>query len=437
VYASLLRGALFRDRQREVARYEQRYGLDLDRAEIERFQAERLNTIWRYCLDEVPFYRSWAAEHGLPERISSLADLKGFPVLTKAVIVERGDEVFQGGAIDLAYSTGGTSGVPARYPRGKRDALGTYANTYTGRGWWGIKPFDSYLHIWGHAHLFGGEGLSGKVQKLKRRAADGLVNAVRVNGYDMTAEAIESHYMVLLQRNPTYVVGYTSAIFRLARHIEARGEGVASLTKLRAVVVTAETVTRADVDLISGVFQVPVIIEYGAAETGVMATSRGSSWPLQVLWQSFIVSVADGGEMAVTTLNDRLFPLINYAIGDRTEGGDLVDGNALTLDAVTGRSKDVVVVSTTNGEHLELSAILPVHILKSQQGVTAVQFRQEGPGTLRIYLSADRELVLNDVTATFTAHLSRDHATYDPGSVAFEQSSEPMLTKAGKQALFV
>lgn len=436
MYAPLLRLALFRERQLEVAEQSAVYAQGLSRTEIERRQVSRFNEVWKYCLTEVPFYQAWAKEHGLPSRVGSLAEIQAFPLLTKADIVGRTDEVFQGGKITAAYSTGGSSGAPARYPRGDGDALSLYANTYAGRGWWGIRPFDSYLHLWGHAHLFGGGGVSGVVQKAKRKAADALANATRVNAYDMTPDALQSHYAALVRSNPAYIVGYTSAVFKLARHIETMGVSVAGLTKLRAVVVTSETVTGADVELTSRVFGVPVVIEYGAAETGVMATSHGGSWPLRVLWQSFIMSVNDG-DIAVTTLNDRLFPLINYAIGDMAEGGDISAGNALTLGTVTGRSTDTVRFGRVSGGGIEVNALLPIHILKGEPGVTAVQLRQESPSNLRVFLSADHDINMGRIAETFTIHMLGEYPEYDPDSVHFEQAPAPVLTKAGKQALFV
>ncbi|MDQ0689856.1 hypothetical protein [Arthrobacter sp. W4I7] len=437
MYAPLLRSILLRDRQRKLAESSKGYLAELGRDRIEQAQVDRFNAVWAYCLEEIPFYSSWAREYDLPPRISSLADLRQFPALTKSVIVQRGSEIFQNGRITNAYSTAGTSGTPARYPSGEHDVLGYYTTTYTGRGWWGIRPFDSYLHIWGHAHLFGGSGIKGKIQKAKRKVQDILANATRVSSYDMSKDGLRSDYHALTRSNPSYIVGATSAVFKLARFIESNSSSLAGLTKLKSVVVTAETVTQADVDVISRVFGVPVVIEYGSAETGVMATSRGGSWPLQVQWQGFILSVADDGDVSVTTLNERLFPLINYSIGDRVEGGDIVDGNALTLGAVTGRSQDVVTVSTLDGEHLELSAVLPVHLLKSEPGVSSVQLRQEAPGVLRIFLSADRPLPLRDVAEAFTSQMKREHSMFDPVSVSFEQIQEPLLTKAGKQALFV
>lgn len=432
MYAPALRRMLFTDRQREVAQRSELYVKVKDRTDIELHQVERFNTMWRHCLQSVPFYTRWAQEHSLPRQISRPSDLRDFPLLTKRVLNERADEVFQGGVITAAYSTGGTTGTPVRYPRGEADAQSIYANTYIARAWWDVRPFDSYVHLWGHAHLFGGTPFA----RLRRQVADRIVNATRLNAYELTPAALESHYRALLKRNPKYLVGYTSAVCRLARHIDAQGDSPLAPSQLRAVVVTAETVTEADVELIRHVFGVPVVTEYGAAETGVIAASCQATWPLQVLWDSFVVLLGADQSIAVTTLNDRLFPLVNYSIGDLAEPGDVVAGNALTLSAVVGRSQDVVRVGTVDGGGLELSAILPVHVLKSEPGIVSVQFAQHRGDRLRIFLHADRPLALEEIAERFHAALRSDHPLYDTASVAFEQIAAPILTKAGKQALF-
>lgn len=435
---ALLRAVMMRNRQQEIAQAAQIYNLDLSRAQIEEAQLRRFNKVWTYCLNEVPFYQAWAKEHSLPPQLQHIRELGMFPILTKEIVVERTDEIFQQGFITDAFVTGGSTGIPARYPKGPRDYLTNYAQTYAGRNWWDIQPFDPYLHIWGHAHLFGGDGLTGKIQKLKRQVADTLINAVRVNAYDMSPQGLESHYQALLRQNPFYITGYTSAVFKLARHIEAQGGLKQKISNLHAAVVTSETVTQADVNVISRVLGVSVIIEYGSVEMGTMATSRNGSWPLQVLWQTFAIRLPGmSGELNVTTLSDRLFPLINYTVGDRGVAEDIVDGNVLTLAAVTGRNKDVVVMATQDGQPLELSPILPVHILKGEPGIHAVQFRQDTPNRLRIFLAGNGELPLEQLTRMFVGHMQDDHPDFDTGSVVLEQVEQPLLNKKGAQALFV
>ncbi|AXH00705.1 hypothetical protein DVJ83_16250 (plasmid) [Deinococcus wulumuqiensis] len=364
--------------------------------------------------------------------MGSLEEIQLFPPLTKKEIIGRSDEIFQHGAITQAYSTGGSSGEPTRFPAALHEALDNYARTYAARSWWGLQPMDPYLHIWGHSHLFGG----GPVQKLKRRVQDTLSGAMRVNAYDMSEEGIAGHYQALIRQNPMSIIGYTSAVFRLARHIEHHKLRTRGLTRLKAVIVTSETVTEPDIEVLERVFGVPVVIEYGSAETGTIATSRGNSFPLQVLHLSNLVQLASEGGIRVTTLTDRIFPLINYDIGDRGEAAERSGGSVLKLAHVQGRAREVVKVRKVNGQMLELSPILPVHILKSEPGIVAVQYRQHAD-RLEILLTGHGELPLSELAQLFGQRLGTDHPDFDPASVTFEQVPAPVLTKAGKHALFV
>lgn len=427
--AHLVRKLLLSDRLSELARRERLYAADPDRAQIERHQVESFNRIWQYCLNSVPFYVKWAKEHDLPPQLSDIAELRDFPHLTKRILTNEAHLVFDDTSTRY-YLTGGSSGTPARFPRGPGEELSNYADIYTTRGWWGIRPFDPYVHLWGHYHLTGNT-----LGRAKRRLLDAVAGATRLNAYDMTEETMGRHLQTLRRSDPVYIVGYTSSLFKLARRIEARSTSLA-LRRLRAVILTAETVTDADVTLVSRVFGVPVINEYGAAETGVMAASRGESASLQVLWASRVVQLTNEGNIRVTTLNDRLFPLINYEIGDQAVPGDMDRGNALTLASIRGRTQDFVHIRNMDGTVLEISAMLPVHILKLEPRVTAVQFRQKDD-YLQILIVASGPLDLPTVARTFASRLRKDHPDFDQKSIRLAQIDSPALTKAGKQALFI
>jgi phenylacetate-CoA ligase len=429
-----MRSVFLTGRQREIARKRDLYDRPAPVTEIARAQVDGFNRIWRHCVAEVPFYQRWSRTHGLPERITRLADLADFPVLRKRDVVDHEDEIFQHGRIKDYCSTGGSTGTPMRFPRQPRDTLDAYANLYVGRGWWGLRPFDSFVHLWGHAHLFSTRPHRWLI-KARRALADRFVNGTRLNAYDQSEAAVRSHYRAVIARDATYLVGFTSTLFKLARFMQS--EGLAPPARLRAVVVTAEMVTPAEVELIETAFRVPVVVEYGAGEVGVIAVSRGQTWPLQVFWDSVLVRPADGGGVRLTTLNDRLFPLINYDIGDLV---DIADGDADTvirIASVRGRQQDVIRVSSRDGATIELLALMPIQILKYQPGIVAVQFRQDGPGRLRIFLQMRDEPRLSDVAAVFTREVLRYQPTFDPTSVTFELVDEPALTPAGKHRLFV
>ena len=429
----ILRRLIFRKRQQWVARKSALYSEQPARHEIEARQVARFNARWSECLS-MPFYRRWAAEHDLPAGIERPTDLLSWPLLTKDVLVERAEEVFADGD-RLAYSTGGSTGRPARYPRGKADIGPLYGNMYACRAWWGVRPFDPQIALWGHAHLFG-TGVGGHLRVAQRRAADHLLNIRRLDAYDLSASTLEAHAHRIATSDPAFIYGYTSAVFKVARVLHESFVGYEP-RGLRAVSVTAETVTDADLDTIAGAFKTAVTIEYGTAETGVIAHSRGTTRHIQVLWDAYIALSDEAGNLVLSTLDRRRFPLINYAVGDLVEPLDEDGGNCLSLRAIVGRQKDVLTLRSRAGAAVEVSAILPVHILKTYPGITSVQFSRVPPTAARIHLEVDRTTDVAAVAAYFREQFGRDYPDVDTSEcLTFELVTSADLTLAGKHRLF-
>ena len=136
------------------------------------------------------------------------------------------------------------------------------------RGWWNVKPLDGIFLIWGHSHLFG-DGIKGQINYYKRLFYDWLINTKRLSAYDLSINSLSNYYQILKKSNPTLIIGYTSAIYKLAKHIDENNLDIENKSNLKGVVVTSETVTNYDINLIKKVFNVPCIIEYGMAETGL------------------------------------------------------------------------------------------------------------------------------------------------------------------------
>lgn len=433
MHPGLLRRVIFRDRQRCLADKAAIYAANPSNDEVMARQTERFNARWSECQGH-PFYRRWASEHDLPLRIEHPSDLRSWPLLTKEAVVQREEEIFSDGDRS-AYSTGGSTGRPVDYPRGKADIGPIYGNMYTCRSWWGVRPFDPQMMLWGHAHLFG-KGIGGHVRVAKRKLADRLLNMERLDAYDMRPAALEADALRIVSSNPTFIYGYTSAMFKVACTIrdvypdyEPQG--------LRAVSVTAETATHADLERIAEVFKCPVTIEYGTAETGVIAGSRYESSYIQVLWDGHIAIADDEGHLALSTLDPRRFPLVNYAVEDVVEPLEAFDGNCLAFRRIFGRLKDILTLRTTSGEPVEVSAILPVHILKTFPGITSVQFSRVPPTSACVHVETDRPIDVASIASYFREQFSRDYPDVDTSEcLHFELSSGSDLTVAGKHRLF-
>ena len=339
--------------------------------------------------------------------------------------MERSDELVKAGTVVRRWATtGGSTGEPARYPLGATEAGINWANMYLGRGWWGIRPFDEHAMLWGHSHLFRTD-LKGRIAKARRKGADRVLNITRLNAYDMRDQALASHVRRLRACDPVFMVGFTGSVFRLARYMEANGLAL-QMNRLRGVILTSETVSDADIDTVERVFGVPVIIEYGAAETGVIAYSRDETRPLQVFWDSFICMRDADGILSLTTITPRLFPLVNYQIGDLVRACDASDGSV--------RRQDVIRVAAIDGRELELTAIQPVDILKGYPGLRSVQFEQHD-ASVSVFVEMLGKLDPDEIRGHFARELRREFPDFDPHSVTFVQTAEQQLTPAGKHRL--
>ena len=56
-------------------------------------------------------------------------------MLDKELLISRSAEVFAGGSTKQAYSTGGNTGQPTKFPRGRDESTDRWANNYLGRAW--------------------------------------------------------------------------------------------------------------------------------------------------------------------------------------------------------------------------------------------------------------------------------------------------------------
>ena len=427
---------LYRSRLEALRRQQPRYAVEPRGDEIRRLQLERLNSVWGHCLEHSPFYRRWAEEHELPRELADLSALREFPELTKARLREHADEVFEAGRVRSSVLTGGSTGAPVRYPWSPADAETAFANMYTGRGWWGIQPFDAQVAFWGHGHAFGTDWKP-HIRAARRGIGYLTSNTVRLSAYEVGPEAMSSQWRLLRRLRPAYLYGYTSAIYRFAKYLETNSLPAPFDSPLKGVIMTSETVTANDVSLVERVLSAPAIIEYGSVETGPVAYTRPGKTGLRVFWTNFIVQPDEGGRALITTLGDRRFPLINYDIGDVIDGVHDEADSLLELPGIRGREADVVQLRTLTGETREIFGRFLVHVMKSYPGVLAIQVRQCDVGTIQVFLTTHTPL---DVVAART-HLLREvtdqYPDVAPDSVSIETVGEPILTAAGKTMFLV
>jgi phenylacetate-CoA ligase len=430
----LLRKTLFANRLSLIRDKKAKYETVFDPDEIGKSQCGSFNRVWKYAYKNTIFYDRWKSDNKLPDKISSLDEIDCFPELTKQDLKKSRDVIFGQFKGCRTVSTGGSTGEPTIFPVRNDDYLNIYADAYLGRAWWGVKPLDRMVSLWGHSHLFG-SGLKGRINEFRGRFKDKMINSVRLNAYDMRPGTIADYYGVVKKIKPMVISGYTSSIYKLARYIVDYGLEGSIGNQLKVVIPTAETVSESDVTVLRQAFGKPVAIEYGMAETGVIAHSRNQTFDMPIFWDSFICRVGQDNGLKVTTISNRLFPLINYRTEDVVSPSLVHGNNLLSIKRVEGRVQESFTLRSRNGEPLVLSGILIVHIMKSYPNIYSVQGEQLPEGRICVHLVSDKTLNLDDAKAHFVRMLVKDHPDHDDDAILFQQNSETQLSLAGKEKI--
>lgn len=296
----------------------------------ERYQVEKFNAVWKTARENVPFYRKWQEKFGLPDEILSLAELKDWPILTKADLRNLEDFV----RTDVPYPsgrclTGGSTGEPVRLPSWG-DPMAGVSQTI-GRAAYGIEPGDRTFLLWGHEHLYG-TGIKRKINAYKRRFKDWLAGWTRVSAYDLGAEAMHYACAKLIKAHAKFIIGFSPAVLAFVRQNAAQAHRVSSV---RVILCTAGPLTPDEKQEIVDFFtptstfapqpsaRVPrLCMEYGSVECGIMAYTRPSDGEYDVFWNTHLIQAKkEDGEYKnlVTRLTDCYVPLIRYDIGDYLE----------------------------------------------------------------------------------------------------------------------
>lgn len=421
----ILKNIIFKKRLKLIENKKVLYKSIKYKEDIQKYQIKEFNIIWSNAIVDIPFYKMWQKKYNLPNKINTLEELKQFPILTKKDIQENQDLIFNYLDNYSTVSTGGSTGEPTKFPVSKKESDFSYANHYLVRGWWNIKPLDNVVLFWGHSHLFGG-GIKGKINQYKRVLSDWLINAKRLNAYDMSLDTLRKYYHELESSNPSMILGYTSTIYKMAKYIDENSLDIGIKNNLKGVVVTSETVTQYDIDLIERVFEVPCIIEYGMAETGVIAYSKNSSNNIKILWDSFIGIKDDENTLLITTISNKLFPLINYRTDDIIDTDD--DLSILTINKINGRKNDFLIINNDNRD-IQVHSEFFTHILKSIPDVINFQLKQKKDLSIEV----NYVIVKNrDISKEFLNEIKKEFRNITDKQFTFKQVTDIPKTIAGK-----
>ncbi len=314
--------------------------------ELELQQNKGLKRLIDFCFDHIPYYqRLFKSLHLTKVDFNSINHLEQLPILTKDQIKNE-PESFIPVNVKTNFingSTGGSTGVPLKYRMSQECYCRSVALLY--RGWWfaGYRPGDKLAVI-------AGASLVSNKETFKKKAQDFVLNFRHYSSYGMDSEILDRYLLHMNQCKPSFLRGYASSLYLLAKHVEENS--IKLNFHLKGIFSTAEVLSISQRKLIERVFRVKVFDNYGLNDGGVSAYECDEHNGMHIDYERSILQtvnddgkVVEGekGKIIATSLYNFAMPFIRYDTGDLglIDTSPCVCGNARPLlKQIYGRTTD-------------------------------------------------------------------------------------------------
>lgn len=364
----------------------------LTRDDIEARQTHALNRFLHNAAQHSPWHAQRLRAAGLDEAVRhgemQLTDLSHLPTMNKRDARDHIDQLVWRGAPGgvFQYTTGGSSGEPLTFYFGRTRQAADAAGRLRARRWWGVNPGDREVYLWGAPVEL---NRNDRIKTLRDR----LVNQVLLNAFEMSAARMDEYLAAIQAWQPRAIYGYASSLALLCAHADASNIKL-RIPVLRVVSTTGEPLFPHQRELIERVMRVPVSVEYGARDAGLMALESPEHALLQMS-ETHIIEVLDAagnptneGEAVITSLVSEAQPFIRYRTGDvvrRSHKTDLGGRGLHVLEAVVGRQTDFVVGADGRIMH----ALALIYVLRAVPGVAQFKCVQHTRTALEVQLVTD------------------------------------------------
>ncbi len=388
----------------------------LSRDDMLDYQTGHLNVLLQTALAHSPWHAARLHAAGLVETVRAGAvlpsDLSRLPTMDKRDARDNVEQLVWRGVPGgvFPYTTGGSSGEPLMFHFGRARQAADAAGRLRARRWWGVQPGEREVYLWGAPVELS------KTDRIKT-LRDRLVNQLLLNAFAMSPASMDDYLGAMQAWNPKAIYGYASSLALLAAHAEAHGTRP-RLPALRVVSTTGEPLFPHQRELIERVFGVPVSVEYGARDAGLMALQSPDGALLQMS-ETHLIEVLDAagkpaeeGEAVITSLVSAAQPFIRYRTGDvvRRSGRTDPGGRGLAvLDTVVGRQTDFIIAADGRIMH----ALAVIYVLRAVPGVGQFKLIQHAIDRLEVQVVPDarwnddaRETVIRGLRARLGTSLA-------------------------------
>lgn len=352
--------------------------------QLAHYQQQQFNAMVRFAIAHTDFYRDSYQGIAGPE-----FDSTTLPVLTRQVVSEQRDALLAGGhgqaGLKLGY-TGGSTGKPLAYYYTDEKTEHMRAGMMRSYRWAGWRPGDKVLNFWGARQDIHKPRTAG--DRLRRYAA-----AERTLGaYEFSEAELLQWARQVQSWKPTLLQGYASILAELAQFVQRSKLRMPSTIK--GVFSTAEVLYDWQRAAIESAFSCTVFNQYGSREVPNIGLqcAQGNFHVFSDLVKLESIPVDGEHRLLVTSLSNRVMPMIRYELGDlgRLQDGQCGCGSPFPLLALDVCRKNDLIV-TPAGRNIYPAYF--VHLLDGYSGVEQFQFEQTAPGRILLRLCARQDVV--------------------------------------------
>jgi phenylacetate-CoA ligase len=218
------------------------------------------------------------------------------------------------------------------------------------------------------------------------------MNQLYLSSYHIKFQNIEEYVNAIHKYKLSYLVGYPSSIYGLAKGMI---ELELSYNGLIAIYTNAEPLLDHQREVIEKAFGCKVVQTYGSSEFALAASEdemkKMKIWPLTGILEIRNTFNNSVGEFLITGMVNRAMPLIRYSIGDTGSiGSETPYSYATYINQIIGRNDDLI--TSPNGKLI--GRLDP--IFKLDLKIKEAQIVQEKIDEIVIYIVKENEYGIKD-----------------------------------------
>lgn len=380
-----------------------------------------INTI-SFAKENVPYYKALLTARGFdPEKLNDdMEYLNDIPLLTKTIIREQGERMLSQPLDSCRHyerKTGGSTGESSIIFYDQEAIDYSAAVTLYVRERIGKTKIDPELHF---ASRFPDHKDPGWRDKEFWKCL--ALNRSNIFFNSLDDRSLDNIWKTLQRRRPKLIHAHSSTIYALACYVEKVGGRDTGFEIFES---SGETLQPYMLRKIEEVLNCKVVNRYGLAEAGIIAYQLDlNSEKMQFLesecWPEEY-KINGRNELLITTLRNKLMPLIRYSPGDEISINR--DADELVIEGVIGRMHDLI---TVNGVPIPTHHIMDVidhrigNIQEFQINTSTT------PNTLRLVIEAgiNPDIIKEKIEAFW------------PGAFSLEFVDQNNLVRVGRHGKF-